>query len=654
MMKFQYSPTILLNRLIIVRDQQVVYDQKFHEGMNVIYGKNAFGKSCIMDMIFYVLGGYLSETEWKKEIKYCTAVYGEFVLNGEIFTLKRNIENPPFGGAAMSICEGNLIHALSCGDLCWKKYNYNESKQRESFSNFLFQILGIPEIKISELDHAITMNSCLRLMYVDQRTPYFEIFRNETYDSETKRKVISDLMLGVYNTDYYLLKNKLKKLEDNFKNICNYLSNVLSVLNTTGNASDPAFFEKLIENKKKELDNKIDKLSSSKKDFYSEFAKKNGKEEINKIVQDIEETNVKISESTSEFLKLNYEKIDSQNFISSLERRLSFLEDSEKTMECLDSIEVDICPVCFSEIKKHQNEDNCYLCHSPLKGEARSFNLNKLKRNLLMQIQESQSLQDQRELEIQNISRKIKFLKNTKDRLQKDLSLKSSTVFQNEVYFLKLNEEVGYLRKDIENLEKQKDLADNLKLKVEEKENLNQEIVSTKGKIEQIIKGNEARLNQALNKVKEKLKELLLSDVGADKDLKNVKDIEINFTKNRLFLDERTNFAASTMGYIKNCFSISLWEAAVENSFFIFPRFLLLDNIEDKGIDSERIFNIQSHIDEFCNNSSIQCQIIISASQLDQKFINTDKIIGKYYYDEETTGKTLDFSSKVVLSDLVS
>ena len=83
------------------------------------------------------------------------------------------------------------------------------------------------------------------------------------------------------------------------------------------------------------------------------------------------------------------------------------------------------------------------------------------------------------------------------------------------------------------------------------------------------------------------------------------------------------------------------------------------DKLEDvyKSLTGiKKIINMpgRDEIDEFCNNSSIQCQIIISASQLDQKFINTDKIIGKYYYDEETTGKTLDFSSKVVLSDLVS
>lgn len=654
MMKSFYKPTIFLNRLVIVKDQQVVYDQNFHKGMNVIYGKNAFGKSCIMDMIFYVLGGYLSETEWKKEIKECTAVYGEVLLNDEIFTLKRDIDHPPYGGAAMSICEGDLNQALSCGEMCWKRYNYKESKQKESFSNFLFKVLEIPEVKISELDSAITMNSLLRLMYVDQRTPYFEIFRNEVYDNDLKRKVISDLMLGVYDTDYYMLKNELKKLEVEHKEISDYLSNVLSVLNVTGNASDPLFFNQLINDKNKELNDKSNKLLSLKDQFYSDFAKKEGTGELKKIILDIEKINAEINDKTADLIKYNYERIDSNNFISSLKRKLSFLEDSEKTMEYVESVDVDICPVCFSEVQKNQSIDSCYLCKSPLDGKTRNINLNKLKRNLLMQIQESETLQTKRGIIIQDLSRELKVLKNKKDKLQKDLSLKNSTVFQNEIYFLNLNEDIGYLKRDIEDLEKQSALAESLKIKIEAKEELNEKITKIKEKIESIHLRNEAKLNDSLRLITDNLKQLLLNDIGADKDLKKIKDIKINFEKNRLFIDERTNFAASTMGYIKNCFSIGLWEASVENSTFKLPRFMLLDNLEDKGIEDDRIYNIQDSINDFCEKSTVPCQIIISASVLNSKFINTNKVIGQYYYDEVLTGKTLNFKSKVYLSDIVN
>ena len=185
-------------------------------------------------------------------------------------------------------------------------------------------------------------------------------------------------------------------------------------------------------------------------------------------------------------------------------------------------------------------------------------------------------------------------------------------------------------------------------------EELNEKITKTKEKIESIHLKNEAKLNDSLQLITDNLKRLLLNDIGADKDLKKIKDIKINFEKNRLFIDERTNFAASTMGYIKNCFAIGLWEASVENSTFKLPRFMLLDNLEDKGIEDDRICNIQNSINDFCENSAVSCQIIISASVLNSKFINTDKVIGRYYYDEVLTGKTLNFKSKVYLSDIVN
>lgn len=71
-------------------------------------------------------------------------------------------------------------------------------------------------------------------------------------------------------------------------------------------------------------------------------------------------------------------------------------------------------------------------------------------------------------------------MKNKKDKLQKDLSLKNSTVFQNEIYFLNLNEEIGYLKRDIEDLEKQSALAESLKIKIEAKEELNEKLQKLK------------------------------------------------------------------------------------------------------------------------------------------------------------------------------
>ena len=44
-----------LNQLIITKDGKEVYNEKFHNRINIIRGHNSSGKSTISNFIFYVL-----------------------------------------------------------------------------------------------------------------------------------------------------------------------------------------------------------------------------------------------------------------------------------------------------------------------------------------------------------------------------------------------------------------------------------------------------------------------------------------------------------------------------------------------------------------------------------------------------------------------
>lgn len=41
-----------LNRLVITKAGKQLYDEKFHDGINIIRGEHSVGKSTILDMIF--------------------------------------------------------------------------------------------------------------------------------------------------------------------------------------------------------------------------------------------------------------------------------------------------------------------------------------------------------------------------------------------------------------------------------------------------------------------------------------------------------------------------------------------------------------------------------------------------------------------------
>ena len=85
----QLKPSLSLSRLVVSRHGSIVYDQKFHPGVNIIRGTNSHGKSTIADLIFFALGGDM--TKWKQEAITCDFVFAEIRANDAILTLKREI-----------------------------------------------------------------------------------------------------------------------------------------------------------------------------------------------------------------------------------------------------------------------------------------------------------------------------------------------------------------------------------------------------------------------------------------------------------------------------------------------------------------------------------------------------------------------------------
>lgn len=83
----QYKPNLQIRRVRVMAGAVSAYDVSFHEGVNIIAGQNASGKSTIMDFIFYGIGG--ESVPWKNEALLCTDVFVELSLNSVPVTLRR-------------------------------------------------------------------------------------------------------------------------------------------------------------------------------------------------------------------------------------------------------------------------------------------------------------------------------------------------------------------------------------------------------------------------------------------------------------------------------------------------------------------------------------------------------------------------------------
>lgn len=88
----------------------------------------------------------------------------------------------------------------------WKKYGYRSSSETRSFSNVLFQMMGLPEFKA---DSNITMHQILRLIYLDQESPLSSLFFFDQWDKELTRETVARLLMGLYDEE--LSQAKLEK-----------------------------------------------------------------------------------------------------------------------------------------------------------------------------------------------------------------------------------------------------------------------------------------------------------------------------------------------------------------------------------------------------------------------------------------------------------
>lgn len=89
----RYEPTLIVTRVVVERNERPVYDEPFHEGVNVIRGENSSGKSTVLNFIFYGLGGDLSD--WSAVARLCSRVVIEVRINGNLTTLSVTLRPRP-------------------------------------------------------------------------------------------------------------------------------------------------------------------------------------------------------------------------------------------------------------------------------------------------------------------------------------------------------------------------------------------------------------------------------------------------------------------------------------------------------------------------------------------------------------------------------
>lgn len=631
---------LFLKRLIILTQNNIVaYDQEYHKGINIIRGDNSSGKSTITHFIFYALGGAFND--WVKEARNCKCVYAETEMNGAIITLKRNIHYNESGRAndkeGIYFFWGKYEEAIKENSE-WYFFNYNSSTEKKSFSNVIFNNLEIPIVKG---DNIISFHQLLRLIYVDQESPTNSLFYFEQFDTILTRETVAELLLGVYNQDLYDKKQRhmeidkeLEIIKDDLKALKKLISNPFNLVPQNINAQ----IEKCQQDIEDIESNIIELTSKAKQVRYTSKSKLE--------FEGLKDESIKQREVIVKFKdrigNLNLEIEDTKYFIEALENKLKAIKNSIVTRKFLGDFSLEFCPECLTEIKPSEEKNICKLCKNPIEDNIGVTKARKIEQEIYFQIKESQKIVSLREKDLVEAKSKYESEQIKLHLLQEKVN---SSLIDVDSY---REEKINQLYVDKGFLEGNK----NQLYTFLENANMFQELLKRQIELEQA----KNILNSAINKIigeQEKLKSdisieierkgifLLNNDLKRQDEFFEAKEFHVDFRNNIAFIsDKEAKYSASSSFYLKIAARFSIFLASLEIERMRFPRFIICDNMEDKGIEKERAQNFQEVlIKEVENYDNNNYQIIYTTSFIPDIYNDTSLCVGEYYTEQNRSLK---------------
>lgn len=626
MMQVDY-PTLIINKLKVYRLNKVVYEQNFHRGINIIRGENSVGKSTIMNLIFFGLGGDLKKERWTVEAASCSEVQLEISINGYSLTMRRSINvgaHPP-----ILFFDGSLDDSLKTSD-GWTEYSYRRSENRFSFSQRLFELLGWGQYQGVDGD-ALTMHQVLRLVYVDQDTPASRILKIDMpFDKGSLRQAVGDFLLNIDSLESYSAKNELRVREIEFNNIDSQLKTIYKFISPTEGTLQLDSFEaeqnKALSEIKSLIQERESILLRKESSFSLEKVKKSG----NSLAKEINSISMEIDNLVSDKSSLLGEIAESKLFLASIVSRKKSLKESKLSYNFFGEVSFKYCPSCLSKLSVDR-AGKCNLCKSDIDNEKRDRIYLAALTELEFQEKESKKVLSAFETELlekEARAKELLHLLNKLKRRHKDILIVPSDKLAE---LNDISQKIGSLENTFSMLDKKKILVLKVSALVDDKKSIQDKITTLEDKIteiEYILEEKKLNLQKALSK---KTISLILKDNGYEDKFDAAESLMFDFTQDIIMLDGQAKFSASSEVVLKNSFHLAILLEAIENKSLRYPRLLLLDNVEDKGMTSERSHNFQHTLIESLSDIKDDYQVIMTTSMINPKYDNSDYCVGPHY-----------------------
>jgi hypothetical protein len=621
-----YNPTLIVKRLKVFKGRESVYDEIFHEGINVIAGRNGGGKTSVIQLLVFGLGYEVNN--WKNEAGQCDRVYVEVKANGCVLTLKR--DNVGGSKQGLDLCYESLDVAIKSPPDYWYRFPYAIGA-KESFSQKLFSVLGLPEARIDASGNNITMHQVLRLIYSDQSNIARCLFNVESFDSAFKRESVGNYLLGIYDNELYDAKIDLAAAEKDLDSAVSKLKAIHSVLGKTSFSKGIPDIDEAKEFLLGEIQRIQAALQTAKDESYLSY------KDERKYTESSAVENVKIKtdllECESGIRELQYEIEDSEFFIKELEDKLCSVDDSLKVGEVLPELVFRFCPACYSELKE-VDQSRCQLCgvEKAAASSGGNVNLLRMKNEISVQLRESQKIIARKKVKLSNLEKLKKELRaSLRKNINKIASVVVSTNSALEGRLYSYYKEMGEVEEKMATLDKVRELYSSINEVTVERDKLQRKVNDLKGVIE--LKNNQffQREPEVRSTISKHLVNILREDVGTEKEFKAAESVEFDFSANFVAVNGKSSFSESGEVYLNNAFHLALLLTSLEKEYVRIPRLMILDGIENGGMEDVRSRNFQRVAKTLLEKYDVYFQFIFTTKSVFSDLDKEEYLVGGKY-----------------------
>lgn len=635
----RFDPTLVVRRLVIKRNESSAYDENFHEGVNVVYGDNSSGKSTILNFIFYGLGGEL--TDWSEVALLCSRVFIEAEINGLVVTLSREVSDK--SGQPMDFYGGDYEQSQEAPSSEWLRYPYRKSENRESFSQAMFRLLNIPEVE-TDLSGNVTINQVLRLLYSDQLSPIDDIFRFEQFDPQGLRDTVGRLLCGAYDNTLYQNELRIRALTKELDTVHGELKSLLQVLGRTedGFTTDWIEAERVEATKRQEV--LQEEIQAAERELYSVSRKDTLTLDAQRAAYDeVQRLQEKLVEVRQNKDALVFTIADSAAFKRGLEAKIEALHSSAVVEGEIGTIRFETCPACYAVLDEVKGNEVCFLCKAPLDQERARDRIAAIISDLGIQVRQSELLQSRRQEELARLEHELDALTREWDQASQRLrELERLPSSEATARLRELNRQAGYLQRELEDLNRRAQIAHLVDELSSKKIAIQAELEFLRSANEKIRASQERRLRQAYTMISDQVTQLLRNDLRRQDSFEEAQGIEFSFGDNKITVDGKSYFSASSRAILKSSFCLGFLAAATKAPFFRHPRFCMIDTLENMGVEPTRSQNFQHQIMRVSQEAKAQHQIIYATAMIAADLDEPRHKVGRTYTRDR---RTLDIAS---------